>query len=91
MEKFNVNKEDLERLAYESYRSGVFIGSDAALQALEKFLDLEEIPDPLPKELLRSQINESRKRIEVDKQKLLDYEEDKDEDEDKVKDKEKDN
>lgn len=91
MEEFNKEElqESLERLSKKSYRYGLLTGCDGALQAVEKFLDLEKIPDPLPKELLRFHINECRKGIEVDKQKLLNNEENKDED--KEKDKDKDN
>lgn len=88
MEEFNKEEflkklqKDLERLSKKSYRYGV----DSALQALEKFLDSEEIPDPISKESLRFHINEFRKVNEIEKQKLLNHEEEKNEDKDKEKD-----
>ena len=88
MEEFNEEEflkklqKDLERLSKKSYRYGV----DSALQALEKFLDIEEIPDPISKESLRFHINKFRKVNEIEKQKLLNHEEEKNEDKDKEKD-----
>ena len=77
MEEFN--KEEFLAELQKSYKEtaersgqlGVFIGIDAGLQMVEKLLDREDIPDLLPKELLRILIKEFRKGNENNKQEWI--------------------
>jgi len=77
MEEFN--KEEFLAELQKSYKEtversgqlGVFIGIDAGLQMVEKLLDREDIPDPLPKELLRILIKEFHKGNENNKQEWI--------------------
>lgn len=73
MEEFNKDEflaelqESCKEISERSGKLGVFIGIDAGLQTVEKLLDKEDIPDPLPKELLRILIKELRKENENNK------------------------
>lgn len=58
-------------IAEKSYKIGCFVGIDAGFQMLEKTLSREEIPDPIPKELLRTFLEEYRKINEDSKQEVL--------------------
>lgn len=58
-------------IAEQSYKIGCFVGIDAGFQMLEKTLSREEIPDPVPKELLRTLLTEYRNINENSKQEIL--------------------
>lgn len=69
------NKEDFLTDLKKDYREigqlGISMGIDAGLQMVEKLLDREDIPDLLPKELLRILIKELRKENENNKQEWI--------------------
>lgn len=77
MEEFNKEEflaelqESCKQIAERSGQLGVFMGIDAGLQMVEKLLDREEIPDPMPKELLRIIIKEFHKENENNKQEWM--------------------
>lgn len=77
MEEFNKEEflaelqKSCKEIAERSGQLGIFIGIDAGLQMVEKLLDREGIPDPMPKELLRTFIKEFRKENENNKQKWI--------------------
>lgn len=77
MEEFNKEEflaelqKSCKEIAERSGQLGIFIGIDAGLQMVEKLLDREDIPDPMPKELLRTFIKEFRKENENNKQKWM--------------------
>lgn len=64
-------QKSCKEIAERSGQLGIFIGIDAGLQMVEKLLDREDIPDPMPKELLRTFIKEFRKENENNKQKWM--------------------
>ena len=77
MEEFNKEEflaelqESCKQIAERSGQLGVFMGIDAGLQMVEKLLDREDIPDPMPKELLRIIIKEFHKENENNKQEWM--------------------
>lgn len=77
MEEFNKEEflaelqESCKQIAERSGQLGVFIGIDAGLQMVEKLLDREEIPDSMPKELLRIIIKQFHKENENNKQEWM--------------------
>lgn len=64
-------QKSCKEIAERSGQLGIFIGIDAGLQMVEKLLDREDIPDPMPKELLRTFVKEFRKENENNKQKWI--------------------
>lgn len=76
------NKEDFiadlrktsKDIAEQSLKIGSFIGIDAGFKMMEQVLDRDDVPDPMPKELLRTFLKEFQKLNEDNKQKYLNHE-----------------
>lgn len=64
-------EKDYREIAEKSGQLGISMGIDAGLQMVEKMLDREDTPDPMPKELLRFFIKEFHKANENNKQKYI--------------------
>lgn len=76
MEKFKIKEfvEDVREakvLAKKACEVGTFIGIDTGFKMMEQVINREDVPDPMPKELIRVFINEFRKQNEDKKQKYL--------------------
>lgn len=75
IDEFIKDIREAKVLAKKACEVGTFIGIDTGFKMMGRVLDRDDVPDPMPKELIRAFINEFRKQNEDNKQKYLKHEE----------------
>lgn len=73
IEEFIEDIREAKILAKKACEIGTFIGIDTGFKMMEQVFDSEDVPDPMPKELLRLFVKQFRKENEKQKQKYLNH------------------